>query len=198
MRRMIQIGLVLMMVSQILSSQQTNISTGNQGPQKGRDTFSMFLIRFGYFLASDSVFKNIYGNGTVFGGELRLGGKRIVGWLEGSYRERAGKLSFTSEETKVKVTGVEVGALYRIIPGKISPYAGVGIGYYMFNESNEPIGTAKQSKTGFCGAAGVSMIIGRSFVLDAQAKYSTCAMRPADFNVNVGGITLGIGAGFRF
>jgi opacity protein-like surface antigen len=162
------------------------------------DSFSMFLGRFGYFLASDSAFKDIYGNGTVFGGELRLGGKRIVGWLEGSYRERVGKFSFTGEKTKVKVTGIEVGALYRIIPGNISPYAGAGVGYYMFNENNDPIGTAKQSKIGFCGAAGVSMFIGRSFVLDVRAKFSTCAMKPADFNINVGGITLGLGAGFRF
>jgi hypothetical protein len=29
-------------------------------------------------------------------------------------------------------------------------------------------------------------------------KFSTCAMKPADFDINVGGITLGIGAGFRF
>ena len=186
MRRMIHIGLVLLMVSQVLSAQQE------------RDPFSMFLVRAGYFMASDSAFKDIYGNGAVYGGELRLGGKRIVGWLEGSYRERRGKFSYTGEETKVKVTAIEVGALYRIIPGNISPYAGAGIGYYMFNESNAPMGVAKQSKVGFCGAAGVSMIIGRSFVLDARAKFSSCAMKPADFDINVGGITLGIGAGFRF
>ena len=167
-------------------------------PAPNGDTFSMFLGRFGYFQASDSAFKDIYGNGAVFGGELRLGGRRIVGWLEGSYRERAGKFSFTGEKTKVKVTAIEVGALYRIIAGNISPYAGAGIGYYMFKESNDPIGTAEQGKIGFCGAFGVSLIIGRSFVLDVRGKYSTCAMKPADFNINVGGITLGVGAGFRF
>ncbi len=167
-------------------------------PATKGNTFSMFLGRFGYFLASDSAFKDIYGNGAVYSGELRLGGRRIVGWLEGSYRERVGKFSFTGEKTKVKVTGIEVGALYRIIPGNISPYAGAGVGYYMFSEKNDPIGTAKQSKIGFCGAAGVSMFIGRSFVLDVRAKFSACAMKPADFNINVGGITLGLGAGFRF
>jgi acetoin utilization deacetylase AcuC-like enzyme len=102
----------------------------------------MFLGRFGYFLASDSAFKEIYGNGAVYGGELRLGGKRIVGWLEGSYRERVGKFSFTGEETKVKVTGIDVGVLCRIIPGNISPYAGAGIGYFIFNENNVAIGAA--------------------------------------------------------
>ena len=167
-------------------------------PASKGNAFSMFLGRFGYFLASDSAFKDIYGNGAVYGGELRLGGKMIVAWLEGSYRERVGKLSFTGEETKVKVTGIEGGALCRIIPGNISPYAGAGIGYYMFNENNVAIGKAKQNKIGFCGLAGVSMIVGGSFVLDARMKFSTCAMKPADFDINVGGITLGIGVGFRF
>jgi len=55
----------------------------------------MFLGRFGFFLASDSAFKPIYGHGTVFGGELRLGGRRITGWLEGNYRARTG---FTLED----------------------------------------------------------------------------------------------------
>lgn len=177
---------------------RTQAPTIARQPAPKGDTFSMFLGRFGYFLASDSAFKDIYGNGAVYGGELRLGGKRIVGWLEGSYRERVGKLSFTGEETKVNVTGIEGGALCRIIPGNISPYAGAGIGYYMFNENNVAIGEAKQSKVGFCGLAGVSMIIGGSFVLDARVKFSTCAMKPADFDINVGGVTLGIGAGFCF
>jgi opacity protein-like surface antigen len=186
MRRMIQIGLVLLMVSSVLGAQQE------------RDSFSMVLGRFGYFLASDSAFKVIYGNGAVYGGELRLGGKRIVGWLEGSYRERAGKLSFTGEKTKVKVTGIEVGALYRIIPGNISPYAGASIGYYMFNENNKPMGVAKQSKIGFCGAAGVSVIVAKRFVLDCRLKYTACSIKPAEFRINIGGLGLSLGMGVRF
>jgi opacity protein-like surface antigen len=195
---MIGVGLVLLIVTQALSAQQPDVPAAKPGPQEERDSFSMFLGRFGYFLASDSAFKDIYGNGVVFGGELRIGGKRIAGWLEGNYRARTGKFSFTGEETTVKVTAIEGGALYRIMPGNISPYVGAGIGYYMFNENNVPIGEAKQSKIGFCGAAGVSVFVAKLLVLDCRLKYSTCSMKPADYEINIGGLTMGIGLGVRF
>jgi len=198
MRRMIGVGLVLLIVTQALSAQQPVVPAAKPGPQEERDSFSMFLGRFGYFLASDKAFKDIYGNGVVYGGELRIGGKRIAGWLEGNYRARTGEFSFTGEETKVNVMAIEGGALYRIMPGDISPYVGAGIGFYMFNENNEPIGEAKQSKIGFCGAAGVSVFVAKLLVLDCRLKYSTCSMKPADYDINVGGLTMGIGLGVRF
>jgi len=199
MRRIIGVGLVLLIVAQALSAQQPVVPGAQPGPQEERDSFSMFLGRFGYFLASDSAFTDIYGNeGVVYGGELRLGGKRIAGWLEGNYRDRTGHSSFTREETKVKVLAIEGGALYRIMPGKISPYVGAGIGYYMFDEKNSFIGEAKQSKIGFCGAAGVSVIVAKLLVLDCRLKYSSCSMKPADYQIDIGGLTMGIGLGVRF
>ena len=199
MRRMIGVALVLLIVSQALSAQQPDVPAAKPGPQEERDSFSMFLGRFGYFLASDSAFKDIYGNeGVVYGGELRLGGKRIAVWLEGNYRDRTGQSSFTREETKVKVLAVEGGALFRIMPGKISPYVEAGIGYYMFDEKNSFIGEAKQNKIGFCGAAGVSVIVAKLLVLDCRLKYSSCSMKPADYQINIGGLTMGIGLGVRF
>lgn len=177
---------------------RTQAPTIARQPAPKGDTFSMFLGRIGFFLASDSTFSEIYGNGVVFGGEVRVGKKKLAGWLEGSYRARKGQLSYTKEETKVSILAVEGGALYRFMTRSISPYAGAGLGFYVFDEKNVAIGEAKQSKVGFCGLAGVSWIVGGSFVLDARVKFNTCAMKPADFNINVGGITLGIGAGFRF
>ncbi|MCX6566136.1 MAG: SH3 domain-containing protein [Candidatus Aminicenantes bacterium] len=162
------------------------------------DTFSMFLARVGYFLASDSAYTEVYENGLVFGGELRVGGENLAGWLEGNYRSATGKLTYTKEETKMSVLGIEGGALYRFMAGTISPYLGAGLGYYMFNEKNTPIGEAKQSKLGFCGVGGVAVVVGGSIVLDARVKYSTCSMKPADFDINIGGLTLGAGLGIRF
>jgi hypothetical protein len=176
----------------------TQAPTIARPPAPKDDTFSMFLGRIGFFLASDSAYSDIYGNGVVFGGELRVGGKKLAGWLEGSYRARTGRLSYTKEETEVSILAGEGGVLYRFMTGSISPYLGAGFGFYIFDEDNVAIGEAKQSKAGFCGFAGISMIVGGSFVLDARVKFSSCAMKPADFDINVGGITLGIGAGFRF
>jgi opacity protein-like surface antigen len=176
----------------------TQAPTIARQPAPKGNAFSMFLGRIGFFLASDSAYSDIYGNGVVFGGELRVGRKKLAGWLEGSHRARKGQLSYTKEETKVSILTIEGGALYRFMTGSISPYAGAGLGLYIFDENNVAIGEAKQSKIGFCGFAGVSMIVSGSFILDARVKFSTCAMKPADFSINVGGITLGIGAGFHF
>jgi len=187
--------------------EQPAVSTRSRTPGPDRvagemgarsDTFSMFLARVGYFLASDSACTDVYSNGLVFGGELRLGGENIAGWLEGNYRSATGKLTYTEEETKMSVLAFEGGALYRFKAGTISPYLGAGLGFYMFDEKNTPIGEAKQSKLGFCGVGGVAVILGGSFVLDARLKYSTCSMKPADFDINIGGLTLGAGLGIRF
>lgn len=195
--RKIGIVLVLLLVSQVLQAQQANVNENAPAPLK-ENTLSMFVGRFGFFLASDSAFKPIYGNGVVFGGELRLGGRRITGWLEGNYRARTGKFSFTGEETKVKVMAIEGGALYRIMSGNIMPYVGAGIGYYMYTESNAPIGEAKKSNIGFCVLGGASIKIIKRLALDCRIKYSTCSMQPAEYKINIGGLTLGLGIGLGF
>jgi hypothetical protein len=168
------------------------------GSLAAMEPFSMFLLRAGFFLAGDSAFGEVYSNGPVFGGELRIGKGKIVGWLEGTYRAHTGAMTFTGEETKMSVMAVEVGALYRFKSGPMTPYAGLGLGYHMFTETNEIRGEAKKSAVGLCALAGVTMSFGKSLVLDGRVKYSMCTMTPADFKIDVGGLTLGLGAGIRF
>ncbi|MDW7761644.1 MAG: SH3 domain-containing protein [Acidobacteriota bacterium] len=167
-------------------------------PAPSADKIAMLMARFGYFVASDSAFNEIYENGPVFGGELRLGGRKVAGWLEGGYREHKGKFSFTGEKTKVNVIGVELGVLYRLSTGTFQPNVGTGVGYYMFNEKNAPLGEAKENKIGFCGIAGISIIPTKDLVLDLRLKYYTCKMRPADFDIEIGGLSLDLGIGFSF
>jgi hypothetical protein len=161
------------------------------------------LARAGVFLASDREFKPIYGTGPVFGLEMRLRARRasafrLDGFLEGNYRERKGSFSFTKDSTRVKVTAVEGGVLYRVLRGPISPYLGGGAGFYMFAEQNAIRGKASQNKAGYVGAAGVSGTIRGHFVFDVRAKYSGCRIKPAEYAVNIGGLTLGGGLGIRF
>ncbi len=164
--------------------------------------FSMVLARFGYFLAADPSFVDVYHNGVAYGAEVRIGiprtGRRLVGWAEGNYRARTGSLSYTQETTRVKVTALEAGAIYRIVTGRVSPYVGAGAGYYLFQENNEPLGAARQNKAGFCGVAGAATAIGSRFVVDVKVKYSSVNIQPAEFAVKLGGTTVGFGAGLRF
>ena len=188
---------MLLLAAPCLLARQVEIIRYPPAPPE-ENTLSMILGRFGYFLASDRAFETIYGNGSVFGGELRLGGRIVTGWLEGSYRTRTGKLSFTGEETKVTVSAVEGGMLFRIRPGSFRPYAGAGIGYYAYTETNGPLGKSKKNEFGFCAVAGASVKILDRIALDYRVKYSTCRMRPADYKIDIGGWTLGLGLGLFF
>lgn len=205
MRTTIGATLVLLVTVQAASAQQPAIAPAKPKRPAKAESFSMVLAHAGYFVASDSAFKNIYGNGLAYGGEFRFTvpgvpgeiGSRLVGWFEGSYRQRTGSLSFTQETTKVNVTAVEGGALYRLMLGPTSPYVGGGVGYYVFDEKNV-IGEAKQNKAGFCGVAGLWTTFKTRWVVDLRVKYSTAKIQPADFAVDIGGATVGVGAGVRF
>ena len=192
-----KIVLLLLLAAQGVLAQGAE-GRGSQAVPSENDSLSMALVRFGFFIASDPDFKPIYGSGGVFGGELRLGRRSISGWLEGNYRSRTGKFSMMGEGTKVKVMAIEGGVLVRILSGTILPYAGLGIGYYMFTETDDLIGEAKKSKLGFCGAVGVSARILKMFALDCRVKYSSCKMQPADYKIDIGGLTLGLGLGLFF
>jgi opacity protein-like surface antigen len=200
MRKLTLALLVLGMALPSARAQQPGGPVGAAGPAAtGREVlpFSMMLARAGVFLATDSAYKDIYGDTPVYGLELRIGKEKLAGWLEGSYRSDTGASSFTKEETKVSVIGLEAGALYRFMTGAFSPYVGAGAGYYSFKESNSFIGQASKGGMGFCVLGGASYLAGSLIVLDCRIKYSSCRMKPADFDINIGGLTISLGIGFR-
>lgn len=163
---------------------------------------SAILARAGYFTASEQVYKDIYGGGVTYGGELRIvlppGGRRLALWAEGEYREASGELTFTKEPTKVKVLSGEGGLLFRLSGSRVSPYLGAGAGYYNYEERSDALGVAKQGKVGFVGVGGLAIAVTRRLAFDVRAKYSSCKMQPAAFNFDAGGLTGGVGIGIRF
>ncbi len=161
-------------------------------------SFSMILLRAGFFMASDSAYKDVYQNGLVYGGELRIGKNKIAAWLEGNYRAETGKFTVTKETTNLKVLVVEAGALYRIAAGALSPYAGAGVGYFNYSESSSVLPGVKKGQVGFSVIGGVSYVLGKRIVVDGRIKYSSCKMKPADFDIEIGGLTAGMGLGIRF
>jgi opacity protein-like surface antigen len=74
---------------------------------------------------------------------------------------------------------------------------GAGVGYYFFKESNTFIGEASKNGIGFCVLGGASYSVSSWLVLDGRIKYSTASMKPADFDINIGGLTIGLGIGVR-
>ena len=168
----------------------------------------MLLATAGQFIASDSTFKDVYGNGPVFGGELRIpigpGGRRLAVFVDGSYRTRTGSLTYTGESTKASVVAGEGGLLFRLRQGTLAPYLGVGGGYYSLSEESGALGSASKGGAGFVAVGGFTWAVSTHFVIDGRVKYSSAKLQPAaqspdvTFKVDVGGITAGGGIGIAF
>jgi opacity protein-like surface antigen len=189
MRKTFGIALLSVFVTMALQGAGPEAAAGNK-----RAPFLTALLRAGYFMPAQAEFRDIYGGGPAYGVELRLGRGRLNAWLEGGYFAHSGKLSQTAEATDVRITALEAGAMWKFKPGKMTPYVGAGAGYYQYKETNV-IGEAKQAKAGFCGLAGAIWDLGKRLVLDGRLKYNTCSMQPADFKINIGGLTAAIGLG---
>ena len=81
-------------------------------------------------------------------------------------------MTYTKEETKLKIIPVELGARYLIKVGNgcsLFPYIGAGAGYYMYKEENV-IGTVDEKKIGFFAEGGLRFYLMSSFFIDAKVK----------------------------
>ncbi|MCX6564653.1 MAG: outer membrane beta-barrel protein [Candidatus Aminicenantes bacterium] len=146
-----------------------------------------------YFSPSDKDFKSIYGGGWKYGAEIAFNlFKGLDLWLDGGYYAKTGSLSYSKEETKLTLIPIGAGLRYRFLTGKIEPYIGAGARYNLFNESNE-IGEVSGNGVGFVGKAGLTLYLAKGFGIDVHVAYSSCKMKPADFQFDVGGIELGAG-----
>ena len=151
-----------------------------------------------YFSPSEQAFKDIYGGALMYGGEVSVGIWRDIDlWLGGSYFSEKGELTFTKEETKLELIPIGVGAKYRILSGNFSFYAGLGLNYYQFKETN-PIGDVSEGGLGFVGKIGSNVAVVGRMLLDFYVEYTYCKIKPADLEINVGGIAAGVGLGYKF
>ncbi|MGD2246092.1 MAG: hypothetical protein PVI11_06055 [Candidatus Aminicenantes bacterium] len=180
--------------------------------------FSLFLVLFSgfvygggflieakglYFQPSDQNFKDIYSNGSFknwvsYGGEIGVTIWKGLGiWAGGHYFLGKGELTYTQEETKIWLIPVYGGLKFRVLKGNVSPYIGVGVGYFLYKERNR-IGKVERGDIGYIGQAGLLFKILKLFIIDIQASYTYCSVRPRDLKADLGGIQAGIGFGIEF
>ena len=152
----------------------------------------------GYFAPSDSIFRDIYGNGMSWGGELgfRLS-RRLAVWAGADYFSRSGKLVFTQEETRIRIVPLTAGLKFEFPVSRLRPYAGLGIGYFRYKETNS-IGTVEKGDIGLCGRIGLLIKLGSAFFVDVQGTWTSCQVQPIEVKANLGGIQAGLGLGFEF
>ena len=155
-------------------------------------------IGVGYFSPSEKSFKDIYGEGVTFRGEINIQIRKFIAlWLVGNYYSKKGSLPFTKESTRMTLIPIGGGIKLTLKQNVASPYLGLGPVLYIYEEKN-PIGTADGRGTGIIGEIGCYFrIIGR-LLLDASVTYSYCEVKPHKIKANLGGIQAGIGLGYEF
>jgi len=155
-------------------------------------------LRGNYFSPSENAFKDIYGGGMMYGAKFSIGiRKNLLLWLEGSHFSKKGELTFTKEETKLSMVPLGVGVGYRISSRSLSFYTGLGFNYYHYKESN-PIGEVSKDGLGYVAKAGSYLKLTRGLLIDLFIDYSYCKIKPADFEINIGGFGLGTGIAYEF
>jgi len=155
-------------------------------------------IGLNYFTPSEKVFKDIYGGGIMYGGEINIGvWKRLELWIDGGYFSKKGKLTYTEEETKLKIIPIGGGLKYVFGTEVLNFYIGAGLNYCYSEEAN-PIGNVSKGKLGYAGKIGSLFKVKGGLIIDLCISYSYCKIKPADYNVNIGGLKVGMGIGYKF
>jgi len=155
-------------------------------------------LKGSYFNPSDRAFKDIYGRGATYGAEAGLKLGRFIGlWVAAESFAKKGQMTFTQEETTLKIMPLAAGLSGEFPLGPISPYVKLGLGYFHYEENNV-LGTVKKSNVGYLGQVGlIARIIGPLF-LDLFGSYSVCQVKPLELEADLGGFKAGLGLGLQF
>jgi hypothetical protein len=176
---------------------QTGPSPAPAAKVQGRWPSIMIFGRYGSFSPSDELFKTIYGNGSVFGGEVRV--HVVNGFfvsLEGGAFKKTGALTVTEEETTMTLYPIEAMVVYHVLSGTILPYAGAGGAVCKYTEENV-IGKVDKWGFGFAVCGGVTARW-RFLGIDARVKYTSIKIKPLEDEAGLGGLTLSIAVGVVF
>jgi len=156
------------------------------------------IVRGKYFQPVEQDFIDIYGKGMIYGGEINISvWKRIDIWAGVDYFSNKGELTFSKEETEIQIIPIYGGIKYRLSKGMLNPYIGLGLGYFLYKETN-PIGTVEKGNIGYITQLGCLIKIMEGLFLDIHGAYNYCRVKPADKEANLGGLQGGIGLGFEF
>ncbi|MCJ7581850.1 MAG: porin family protein [Candidatus Aminicenantes bacterium] len=157
-----------------------------------------FEVKVSYFSPTEKAFKDIYGGGMTFGAEVSIGlWKKLQFWFGENFYSGDGGLTYTEEETSLQILPIGGGLKYEFSTGTLRFYGGIGVNLYNYRESNV-LGEVMKSGLGYIGKIGVYIQLTKGLLIDIFSEYTYCKMIPADFTINIGGITVGLGLGYKF
>ncbi len=178
------------------------LSGTNQLISADKLTFD-FGCTFGLRTLNNSDLKQIYGNGINIYPSLNLNMHGlIIGIAYEAGFKREGVIGIYQEQASLSVSGPEFFLGYELNLGKFAPYIKAGYGLYSYNQkiSSEYLADfpVKGSKGGIYFGGGFKIFPTGKLFISAEARYNQVKVKPYDVEVDVGGLKLNGGIGFRF
>jgi hypothetical protein len=158
-------------------------------------------LKGGYFLPTDSVFRDVYKGGLVIGGDLAVPIAGVLHlWAGAEMFSKTGHLTLSEDETKVRIVPIYAGLRCQFGKKKLHSYIGAAAAYFLFHEENL-LGKASENGLGFLGQAGVMARIGGPVWLDVFGDYRVCKLTTGGddpVEAKLDGLSAGLGLVFRF
>ncbi len=120
-------------------------------------------------------------------------------YLEAKYWQREGELTFSREQTKLRLFPISLGARYVVPLGIFNPYAGAGGDIYFYYEDNA-IGTTVNHASGFHLLGGTYLRFADAvpLMINLRAKYTWARATEGDFRIQLGGLEYSVGLALAF
>jgi len=161
----------------------------------------MLEVRAGYFIPAGAGVRDVYKNGLAFGADLTVPlSRRLCAWAGVDYFHKDGKLTFTMENTTLRIIPLFAGLKLQSVSAAVRPYAAAAAGCFLYKETNI-LGTASGQRLGFLGQLGLLVKIKGAFWLDVSARYAWAKFTSGGaepFTTQLGGFQGGLGAAVRF
>jgi len=165
-------------------------------PRQG--TFEFYLGRYNI---AEPLFKTIYQPGSSIMGVALTANlySYFDFYLEIKGMVKNGLLSYSKEKTSFGLIPVSLGFRADYPIAFVSPFAGLGLDYFIFYEKNS-IGTTVNYAKGWHLQGGFYLLIGKNFPIlpFAKAKYSFVKATPGGRTINLGGLEFGAGLAVVF
>ncbi|MBC7364226.1 MAG: outer membrane beta-barrel protein [Candidatus Aminicenantes bacterium] len=158
---------------------------------------------FGLRTLNNADLKEVYHNGTNFYPSLSLNWHGlIVGLAYEAGFKRNGLIGIYQEPASLSVSGPEFFLGYEFNLGPIAPYLKAGYGLYSYNQKitseyleDYPV---KGTQGTLMFGGGLKIFPVNRLFIAAEVRYNQIKVKPYEVEVDVGGLRLNGGLGFRF
>ncbi|MGD1010326.1 MAG: hypothetical protein ABR951_09275 [Candidatus Aminicenantales bacterium] len=156
--------------------------------------------RVGYLRPNSQDVRDVYKNGLVFGADFTVPLWKGLGlWAGADDDHKNGMLTYTLEDTTLRVIPLFAGLKLQSASGKVRPYVGLAAGYFLYKETNV-IGTVSGSNIGLLVQFGLLVRITRSLSVDLHGRYTSFRNKASGsdaLTTDLGGIQGGLGLAVR-